>query len=57
MNISREHLELLSENFRNINKEIKESNEVLMKMFGELTFSNQDTREAVEEFVKVFWEA
>ena len=47
----------LSENFRNINKEIKESNEVLMKMFGELTFSNQDTREAVEEFVKVFWEA
>ena len=47
----------LSENFRNINREIKESNEVLMKMFGELTFSNQDTREAVEEFVKVFWEA
>ena len=46
----------LSESFRDINREIKESNETLLQMFGELTFSSQDTKEAVEEFVKVFLE-
>ena len=46
----------LSESFRDINREIKESNEALLEMFGELTYSSQDTKEAVEEFVKVFLE-
>jgi len=46
----------LSESFRDINREIKESNEALLQMFGELTYSSQDTKEAVEEFVKVFLE-
>ena len=46
----------LSESFRDINREIKESNETLLQMFGELTYSSQDTKEAVEEFVKVFLE-
>ena len=46
----------LSESFRDINREIKECNEALLEMFGELTYSSQDTKEAVEEFVKVFLE-
>ena len=46
----------LSANLRNIDREIKESNEVLMKMFGELTFSDEDIKGAVEEFIKVFGE-
>ena len=46
----------LSANLRNIDREIKESNEALLQMFGELTYSSQDTKEAVEEFVKVFLE-
>ena len=46
----------LSESFRDINREIKESNETLLQMFGELTYSSQDMKEAVEEFVKVFLE-
>ena len=46
----------LSANLRNIDREIKESNEVLMKMFGELTFSDEDIKGAVEEFINVFGE-
>ena len=46
----------LSANLRNIDREIKESNEALMKMFGELTFSDEDIKGAVEEFIKVFGE-
>jgi type I restriction-modification system, M subunit len=46
----------LSESFRDINREINECNEALLEMFGELTYSSQDTKEAVEEFVKVFLE-
>ena len=46
----------LSESFRDINREINECNGALLEMFGELTYSSQDTKEAVEEFVKVFLE-
>lgn len=46
----------LSECFRDINREINECNEALLEMFGELTFSDEDIKGAVEEFIKVFGE-
>ena len=49
-------LKQLTSNIRETNKAIKEGNEALLKMLGELTFNKAETKEAVEEFIKVFEE-
>lgn len=49
-------LKQLTLDIEKTNKEIKEANSSLMKMLGELAFSKQETKEAVEEFIKVFGE-
>ena len=49
-------LKELSANIRETDKAIKDGNEALINMLGELTFNNNDTREAVEEFLAVLKE-
>ena len=46
----------LSKNISETNKAIKEGNIALVDMLKELTFSNDDTKVAVEEFIKVLEE-
>lgn len=49
-------LKKLSSNIKETNKAIKEGNDALIKMLCELTFNKPETKEAVEEFIKVFKE-
>ena len=49
-------LKQLSGNIKETNKAIKEGNDALIKMLSELTFNKTETKEAVEEFIKVFKE-
>ena len=49
-------LKELSGSIKATNRAIKEGNEALIKMLGDLSFNNQDTKDAVEEFIKTFRE-
>ena len=49
-------LKALTQNIRETDKAIKEGNELLLDMLKDLTFSNNETKEAVEEFMKVLEE-
>ena len=49
-------LKSLTQNIKETDKAIKESNEILLGMLKELTFNTEETREAVEEFIKVLEE-
>ena len=46
----------LSSDIKDTNSAIKEANDILLNMLGELTFSNQDTENAINDFIKVFRE-
>ncbi len=50
------NLRQLSVSIRETNKAIKEGNDALLKMLGELTFANPETQNAVEEFISVLKE-
>lgn len=49
-------LKSLSASIKDTNKAIKEGNASLISMLSELSFSNDETKEAVEEFIKLFEE-
>ncbi len=49
-------LKELSRNIRATNKEISEGKNALKEMLSQLTFSNDETKEAVEDFVAIFEE-
>lgn len=49
-------LKALSQSIRETNKSIKESNNILLNMLNELSFNDNSTKEAVDEFIKVFEE-
>ena len=49
-------LKQLSKEIKETNDAIKEANANLLSMLEELTFGNNETKEAVEEFIKVFKE-
>lgn len=49
-------LKQLSSNIKETNKAIKNGNRELLSMLGELTFNKPETKEAVEEFMKIFEE-
>lgn len=49
-------LKQLTQEIKETNSEIKKANEALLQMLGDLTFNNDDTKEAVEDFMKVFKE-
>lgn len=49
-------LRQLSASMRETNRAIKEGNDALLKMLGELTFADSETRDAVEEFIRVLKE-
>ena len=49
-------LKSLAQNIRETDKLIKEGNEALLGMLKDLSFSNDSTREAVGEFIKVLEE-
>ena len=49
-------LNALSETIRNTNQAIKECNETLVGMFGELTFNRQETEDAVKKLIQIFRE-
>lgn len=49
-------LKQLSGNIKETNKAIKNGNRELLSMLGELTFNKPETKEAVEEFMKIFEE-
>ncbi len=49
-------LSQLSNNIKETNIALKEANSNLLEMLGKLTFKSQDTKDAVEEFIKVFEE-
>jgi type I restriction enzyme M protein len=46
----------LSASIRETDRAIKEGNEALLEMLGELTFANTETKDAVEEFIRVLRE-
>ena len=46
----------LSASIRETNRAIKEGNDALLKMLGELTFADAETKDAVEEFISVLRE-
>ena len=50
------NLRQLSESIRETNRAIKAGNDALLEMLGELTFSNSETKEAVEELISVLKE-
>lgn len=50
------NLKELSDSIKATNQAIKEGNDSLIKMLGDLSFNNQDTKDAVEEFIKTFQE-
>ena len=49
-------LKALTSSIKETNKAIKECNEVLISMLGNLTFNSSETEDAVKEFIKVFEE-
>ena len=49
-------LKALSANIRETNQAIRQGNESLLSMLGELTFQKAETKDAVEEFMKIFQE-
>ena len=49
-------LKVLTGSIRETNKSIKECNEALISMLGDLTFNSSETEEAVKEFIKIFEE-
>ena len=46
----------LSASIRETDRAIKEGNEALLEMLGELIFANTETKNAVEEFIRVLRE-
>lgn len=46
----------LSRNIKETDQAIKEGNAALLKMLGELTFNKPETKDAVEELIKIFKE-
>jgi len=50
------NLKELSDSIKATNQAIKEGNDALIKMLGDLSFNSQDTKDAVEEFIKTFQE-
>ena len=49
-------LKQLTQDIRETNKAIKEENHTLLSMLRELTFRSEETKEAVEDFIKIFEE-
>lgn len=49
-------LKQLTQDVRETNKAIKEENHTLLSMLRELTFRSEETKEAVEDFIKIFEE-
>lgn len=49
-------LQALTASMKATNKEIKESNETLLSMLGELTFNSSETETAVKEFIEMLKE-
>jgi len=49
-------LKQLSADIKKTNQKIKEGNAALLAMLHELTFNSEETKEAVEEFIKIFEE-
>ena len=49
-------LKVLTGSIKETNKSIKECNEALISMLGDLTFNSSETEEAVKEFIKIFEE-
>lgn len=49
-------LKQLSKEMKETNQAIKEGNEVLLSMLRDLTFHSEETKEAVEEFIKIIEE-
>ena len=49
-------LRQLSASIRETNRAIKEGNEALLEMLGELTFADTETKDVVEEFISVLKE-
>ena len=49
-------LRQLSASIRETNRAIKEGNDALLEMLGELTFADTETKDAVEEFISVLKE-
>ena len=49
-------LRQLSVSIRETNRAIKEGNDALLEMLGELTFANTETKDAVEELIRVLKE-
>ena len=50
------NLSSLSESMKETNKAIKEGNASLLAMLGDLTFANEETKDAVSEFISVLRE-
>ena len=50
------NLRELSNSIKETNDAIKEANANLLQMFGELSFSDEKTKETVEEFINIFGE-
>ena len=46
----------LTQNIKETDQAIKEGNKALLGMLKELSFNNDDTKEAVEEFIRVLEE-
>ncbi len=46
----------LTQNIKETDQSIKEGNRALLGMLKELSFNNDDTKEAVEEFIRVLEE-
>ena len=49
-------LKALTERIKETNQSIKECNETMISMLGDLTFNSTETEEAVKEFIKIFEE-
>ncbi|MCI8288057.1 MAG: hypothetical protein HFH89_10450 [Lachnospiraceae bacterium] len=49
-------LRQLSASIRETNRAIKEGNDALLEMLGEMTFADMETKDAVEEFISVLRE-
>ena len=49
-------LKQLSKEMKETNQAIKEGNEALLSMLRDLTFNSEETKEAVEEFIKIIEE-
>lgn len=49
-------LKALTERIKETNQSIKECNETMISMLGDLTFNSSETEEAVKEFIKIFEE-